>query len=105
LMNRAGERLLGQPTERILGQTAAELGLAECLEGEPARTLTISFPGGAGRWAMRRSAFRESGMPHELLVLTDLSRPLRDELRQTWMDRCKQRRHLNKWRRQSRRAD
>ena len=84
LMNRAGERLLGQPSERILGRTAAELGLADCLEGEPARTLTISFPGGAGRWAMRRSAFRENGMPHELLVLTDLSRPLREEERQAW---------------------
>ena len=84
LMNRAGERLLGQPSERILGRTAAELGLGDCLEGEPARTLTISFPGGAGRWAMRRSAFRESGMPHELLVLTDLSRPLREEERQAW---------------------
>jgi PAS domain S-box-containing protein len=84
LMNRAGERLLGQPSERILGRTAAELGLGECLEGEPARTLTISFPGGTGRWALRRSAFRESGMPHELLVLTDLSRPLREEERQAW---------------------
>ncbi|MGA3323120.1 MAG: ATP-binding protein [Terriglobia bacterium] len=84
LMNRAGERLLGQPSERILGQTAAELGLAECLEGEPARTMAISFPGGTGRWSMRRSAFRENGMPHELLVLADLSRPLREEERQAW---------------------
>src|SRR5271157_1556929 len=84
LMNRAGERLLGQPSERILGRTAAELGLGDCLEGEPGRTLTISFPGGTGRWAMRRSVFRESGMPHELLVLTDLSRPLREEERQAW---------------------
>ncbi|MGA2987401.1 MAG: ATP-binding protein [Terriglobia bacterium] len=84
LMNRAGERLLGQPTERIMGQTAAELSLRDCLEGDPARTLTISFPGGTGRWAMRRSAFRENGMPHELLVLTDLSRPLREEERQAW---------------------
>ncbi|MFZ0964970.1 MAG: ATP-binding protein [Terriglobia bacterium] len=84
LMNRAGERLLGQPSERILGRTAAELDLADCLEGEPARTLTISFPGGAGRWNMRRSAFRENGLPHELLVLTDLSRPLREEERQAW---------------------
>jgi two-component system nitrogen regulation sensor histidine kinase NtrY len=84
LMNRAGERLLGQPSERALGRTAAELGLEDCLRGELARTLTISFPGGAGRWAMRRSAFRESGMPHELLVLTDMSRPLREEERQAW---------------------
>jgi nitrogen fixation/metabolism regulation signal transduction histidine kinase len=84
LMNRAGERLLGQPSERILGRTAAELGLGDCLEGEPGRTLTISLPGGTGRWAMRRSVFRESGMPHELLVLADLSRPLREEERQAW---------------------
>jgi nitrogen fixation/metabolism regulation signal transduction histidine kinase len=84
LMNRAGERLLGQPSERILGQTAAELGLGDCLEGESARTMAISFPGGTGRWAMRRSAFRENGMPHELLVLTDLSRALREEERQAW---------------------
>jgi len=84
LINRAGERLLAQPSERILGQTAAELGLGDCLEGEPGRTITTSFPGGAGRWAMRRSGFRESGMPHELLVLTDLARPLREEERQAW---------------------
>ena len=84
LMNRAGERLLGQPSERILGRTAAELGLGDCLKGEPGRTLTISLPGGTGRWAMRRSVFRESGMPHELLVLADLSRPLREEERQAW---------------------
>lgn len=84
LMNRAGERLLGQPSERLLGRTAAELGLADCLEGEPARTLTISFPGGAGRWGMRRSTFRESGKPHQLVVLADLSRPLREEERQAW---------------------
>ena len=84
LANRAGERLLGQPSERILGGTAAELGLVECLAGEPARTLTIAFPGGSGRWALRRSAFREGGLPHDLVVLTDLSRPLREEERQAW---------------------
>ena len=84
LMNRAGERLLGQPSERVLGKTAAELGLGDCLEGEASRNLAISFPGGAGRWGMRRSTFRESGMPHHLLVLTDLSRALREEERKAW---------------------
>ena len=34
LVNRAGERLLVQPTERLLGRTAVDLGLARCLEGE-----------------------------------------------------------------------
>jgi two-component system nitrogen regulation sensor histidine kinase NtrY len=84
LTNRAGERLLGRPGERILDEPATNLGLAECLEGDPDRTLTVPFPGGAARWAMRRSTFREDGMPHELLVLTDLSRPLRDEEREAW---------------------
>ena len=84
LVNRAGERLLGQPGERIWGETAAALGLADCLEGESVRMLTISFPGAAGRWGMRRSTFRERGMPHQLLVMTDLSRPLREEERQAW---------------------
>ena len=84
LVNRAGERLLAQPVERILGRTAPDLGLAECLQGEPARTVQATFPGGIGRWGMRRSTFREQGVPHQLLVLTDLSRTLREEERQAW---------------------
>jgi nitrogen fixation/metabolism regulation signal transduction histidine kinase len=33
---------------------------------------------------VRRSTFRERGLPHELLVLTDLSRTLREEERRAW---------------------
>jgi nitrogen fixation/metabolism regulation signal transduction histidine kinase len=84
LVNRAGERLLGQPTGRLLGRTAADLGLAECLGGESPRTTALSFPGGVGRWEIRRSTFRERGLPHQLLVLSDLSRALREEERQAW---------------------
>jgi two-component system, NtrC family, nitrogen regulation sensor histidine kinase NtrY len=84
LVNRAGERLLARPVERLLGFTAAELGLRTCLEGEPVRTMELSFPGGAGRWGMRRGLFRQAGLPHQLIVLSDLSRALRDEERQAW---------------------
>jgi len=84
LTNRAGERLLAQPVERMSGRTAAELGLAECLEGEPARTFQAAFPGGIGRFRMKRSAFRQGGLPHQLLVLEDLSQALREEERQAW---------------------
>ncbi len=84
LANRAGEKLLAQPVERLLGRTARELGLAVCLEGEPARTFQAAFPGGLGRWGMRRSGFRQGGLPHQLLVLADLSRALREEERQAW---------------------
>ena len=84
LVNRAGERLLAQTSERLLGRSAEELGLQECLEGDSARTLQAAFPGGAGRWGMRRGAFREHGLPHHLLVLTDLSKALREEERLAW---------------------
>lgn len=84
LVNRAGERLLGLPLERLLGSTAQELGLAPCLEGEPARTMDLAFAGTSGRWSMRRGSFRQGGLPHQLVVLNDLSRTLRDEERQAW---------------------
>jgi two-component system nitrogen regulation sensor histidine kinase NtrY len=84
LVNRAGQRLLARPAEQLLGRDAAELGLADCLLGDPARTLQMTFPGGMGRWGMRRGGFRQGGLPHQLLVLTDLSRALRDEERQAW---------------------
>jgi nitrogen fixation/metabolism regulation signal transduction histidine kinase len=84
LVNRAGERLLARPVERLLGFTAAELGLGACLEGDAGRTMELTFPGGSGRWGMRRGSFRQAGLPHHLVVLSDLSRALRDEERQAW---------------------
>ena len=87
LINRAGERLLSQPAERLIGRNASELGLADCLEGgreEEARTLQKTFPGGSGRWGLRRSSFRAQGLPHQLLVLSDLTRELREEELGAW---------------------
>lgn len=84
LVNRAGERLLGQPAERLLGRTARELTLADCLTDESARTVQMAFPGGAGRWGIRVSTFRERGLPHRLLVLADLTRTLREEELLAW---------------------
>jgi len=90
LVNRAGERLLAQPAERLLGRSADELGLAECLEGDATRSLEMTFPGspsapaGPRRFGISRSTFREGGLPHQLLVVSDLSRALREEERQAW---------------------
>ncbi|MGA7626814.1 MAG: ATP-binding protein [Candidatus Acidiferrales bacterium] len=84
LVNRAGERILNQPEDRLLGRTAAELNLSDCLEGDTPRIAQISFPGKSGRWEIHRGSFREGGLPHQLLVITDLSRALRDEERQAW---------------------
>jgi len=85
LVNRAGERLLGQPAERLLGRSADGLGLERCLTGEPRRVIETAFPAASvGRWELRRSTFRQGGMPHQLIVLTDLSKTLREEERQVW---------------------
>ncbi len=84
LVNRAGERLLGQPSERITGRSAAELQLDDFLEGDSVRTIQMSFPGETSRWEVHRSMFRERGAPHQLLVFSDLSRALREEEKQAW---------------------
>ncbi|MBA3554271.1 MAG: PAS domain-containing sensor histidine kinase, partial [Gemmatimonadales bacterium] len=84
LVNRGGERLLAQPTERLLGRPADALGLVQCLSGESPRSVDAAFPGAAGRWEIRCSTFRQDGLPHQLLVLSDLSRVLRAEERSAW---------------------
>jgi len=83
--NKAGERLLAQPIERLLGRTASYLGLDQCLQGETPRIIDMTLAGtGSGRWEMRRRSFRQGGLPLELVVLADISRVLRSEERQLW---------------------
>lgn len=84
LVNRAGERLLGRPAEQLLGRDAADLNLLECLLGEPIATRQIVFPGRSGRWGIRRTSFRQRGLPHQLLVLLDLGGALREEELGAW---------------------
>jgi signal transduction histidine kinase len=71
LHNRAGARLL----ERVTQEQIAAL-----LVGETPRTVEIA----GGQWELRRGAFRQKGLPLELVVLTDLRRALREEERQAW---------------------
>jgi len=84
LVNRAGAVLLGAAAERLQGWKAADLGLRTMLDQPSGAIVQHVFPGGTGRWEVRRRTFREGGRPHELLVISDLSRALRDEERQAW---------------------
>ncbi|HEY2824819.1 MAG TPA: ATP-binding protein [Gemmatimonadales bacterium] len=84
LVNRGGERLLGQPAERILGLSADALRIGQLLEGDLHGVTDVAFAGGTGRWDWRRSTFRQGGLTHYLLVMTDLSRALREEERTAW---------------------
>ncbi len=84
IVNRAGEQLMGRIAPRMLGLTAEELGLQEFLQAPGPQTLQMTFPGKHGRWAISHTAFRENGVPHQLLIISDLSRALRQEERQAW---------------------
>jgi nitrogen fixation/metabolism regulation signal transduction histidine kinase len=84
LANRGGERLLNQPIERLLGRGAETLGLGDYLRDDAPRTLDMSQDGRVTRWEVRRREFRQDGLPHQLLVLTDVSHVLREEERLAW---------------------
>ena len=83
LVNSAGERLLQQASPRVLGRTAGELGLKSCLSATNASVIPLHFSRDA-RWFVRRSSFRQRGVPHTLVVLSDVSRALREEERLAW---------------------
>lgn len=84
LVNPAGARLLAQPAAAVTGRGADELGLRPLLEAGAAAVVECALPGATGRWRVRHTTFRESGRPHELLVLSDLTRELREEELQAW---------------------
>jgi nitrogen fixation/metabolism regulation signal transduction histidine kinase len=83
LVNSAGEKLLQQSSERLLGKTASELGLEGSLSCENETLVRLHFSSDA-RWFVRRSSFRQRGVPHTLVVLSDVSRALREEERRAW---------------------
>ncbi|MGH9423500.1 MAG: sensor histidine kinase, partial [Thermoanaerobaculia bacterium] len=72
LVNRAGERLLGLPSAQTIGRTREEIGLDARVSNS------------AGRWSVRQTSFREKGIPHQLLVVSDIHRELREEELQAW---------------------
>jgi nitrogen fixation/metabolism regulation signal transduction histidine kinase len=84
LVNGAGERLLNEQTEHLLGRTAEDLRIEPCLDGPAATTLQFAFPGGAGRFGLRRTRIRERGLPLELVVISDLTQALAEQELQAW---------------------
>ncbi|MDH3733866.1 MAG: ATP-binding protein [Gemmatimonadota bacterium] len=84
LVNRAAEKLLDRSAESMLGRRASSIGVQDLLSGPGRRVADMVFPGGASRWEVRVSQFRQEGRPHRLLVVSDLSRVLRAEERTAW---------------------
>jgi nitrogen fixation/metabolism regulation signal transduction histidine kinase len=84
LVNPTGARLLAGTARSLQDRSADELGLTPLLDSPPSAVIDQAFPGAAGRWAVRHTTFRESGHPHKLLVLSDLTRELREEELLAW---------------------
>jgi two-component system, NtrC family, nitrogen regulation sensor histidine kinase NtrY len=84
LVNSAGEKLLQTPSVRLMGRTAEEIGLQNFLAAANESLVPLPSSGTQTRWLVRRSLFRQNGVPHTLLVLSDVSRALREEERSAW---------------------
>ncbi|MBN2327064.1 MAG: PAS domain-containing sensor histidine kinase [Candidatus Omnitrophica bacterium] len=84
LINQRARQLLDKPEQALLGRMAGELGLPGVLEGDAPRIMELTTPGGGGRWELRRGEFRLNGVPHYLIVLSNLTSALREEERQAW---------------------
>jgi two-component system nitrogen regulation sensor histidine kinase NtrY len=84
LLNPAAVRLLNVNTKIALGKPASALGLAHLLTLADEQVTTIGPESSAVQWMVRRSAFRQHGMPHTLVLLSDVSLALRQEERQAW---------------------
>ncbi len=83
LVNSAAEKLLQHPSSELLGKAASDLGLQAALTCENETPVNLRFSSEA-RWLVRRSLFRQNGLPHTLVVLSDVSRALREEERRAW---------------------
>ncbi len=84
LVNDSGQQILGKDNQDILGHHAEELGLADCLGGMTPRSVDLALPIGVRRWELRRTSYREGGLTHQLIFLSDLTRTLHEEERLAW---------------------
>ncbi len=83
-LNPAAETLLGAPAAELVGRAASQLGLRPWLQQPAPFIERRDFPAGEGPWEVRRVVFRRHGRPHRLLVVTDVSRALREQERHAW---------------------
>jgi two-component system, NtrC family, nitrogen regulation sensor histidine kinase NtrY len=84
LLNAAGERAFGLRGQTALGRSAAQLKLEVLLDMGDEDVVSLGGVQQAGRWVVKRTNFRLRGVPHTLLVLSDVSAALREEERLAW---------------------
>jgi two-component system nitrogen regulation sensor histidine kinase NtrY len=84
LLNRAAATFLGKSEEELQNHSAKELGIADLLAGPSSQTISRLSNGIERRWIVRRTHFRQNGVPHHLVMLSEASEALRAEERLAW---------------------
>lgn len=89
LLNASAERAFRVSMAEATGRDAEALGMHDLLSVEDQSIVTperMRTPKGATppRWSVRRSTFRLDGVPHTLIVLSDVAAALREEERIAW---------------------
>ncbi|MBE7180892.1 MAG: ATP-binding protein [Terriglobus roseus] len=95
LLNASAEQVFHLSAINAVGQTAQSLNMHDLLavkdqsvitpdrsrDTQPSRNVTGNA---APRWSVRRTVFRLHGVPHVLIVLSDVAAALREEERSAW---------------------
>jgi two-component system nitrogen regulation sensor histidine kinase NtrY len=81
LVNPAAEHIFHLIAGRDLGSSAHDLQLAAVLDQPDRGILVLGAKSNPVHWMVRRSSFRQHGIPHALLVLSDVSIALREQER------------------------
>jgi two-component system, NtrC family, nitrogen regulation sensor histidine kinase NtrY len=84
LINSAAERIFHLSADRALGTSAEDVRLAGLLDQPDRGIMILAGKGYPVHWMVRRSTFRQHGIPHTLLVLSDVSIALREQERDAW---------------------
>jgi two-component system, NtrC family, nitrogen regulation sensor histidine kinase NtrY len=84
LINPAGEKTFSLTAEHAIGRTADELNLTKILGEKEEDLVTLPWQGKETKWMVKRTTFRQSGVPHTLVLLSDVSVALREEEYRAW---------------------
>lgn len=85
LLNAAAERAFGLRAQTALRHSAEKLQLSYLLDTKDDDLISLGVGGQqTARWVVKRTSFRLRGVPHTLLVLSDVSAALREEERIAW---------------------
>jgi nitrogen fixation/metabolism regulation signal transduction histidine kinase len=84
LINPAAERIFHLTAGQALGSSADAVQLGGLLDQPDRGIMILAGKGYPVHWMIRRSSFRQHGIPHTLLVLSDVSIALREQERDAW---------------------